>query len=35
MDAAAAGKPCPSCGTTVEKIQYLGGAAYFCPKCQK
>ena len=34
MDSAAAGKPCPECGRTVEKIQYLGGACYFCPKCQ-
>lgn len=34
MDSAAAGKPCPECGTTVQKIQYLGGACYFCPKCQ-
>jgi formamidopyrimidine-DNA glycosylase len=34
MDNAAAGKPCPECGRTVEKIQYLGGACYFCPKCQ-
>lgn len=33
-DSAAAGKPCPECGTTVQKIQYLGGACYFCPKCQ-
>lgn len=30
----AAGKPCPRCGTAVEKIQFLGGAAYFCPGCQ-
>ena len=34
MDSAAAGKPCPECGTKVQKIQYLGGACYFCPKCQ-
>ncbi|HSN78492.1 MAG TPA: DNA-formamidopyrimidine glycosylase family protein [Anaerolineae bacterium] len=34
MDSRAAGRPCPSCGTTVEKIQYLGGACYFCPRCQ-
>jgi formamidopyrimidine-DNA glycosylase len=34
MDSAAAGKPCPECGYTVEKIQYLGGACYFCLKCQ-
>jgi formamidopyrimidine-DNA glycosylase len=29
-----AGRPCPECGTPIEKIQYLGGASYFCPKCQ-
>lgn len=34
MDSRAAGKRCPECGRTVEKIQYLGGACYFCPKCQ-
>jgi formamidopyrimidine-DNA glycosylase len=34
MDSAAAGKPCPDCGRKVEKIQYLGGACYFCPQCQ-
>jgi formamidopyrimidine-DNA glycosylase len=34
MDNAAAGKPCPECGRKVEKTQYLGGACYFCPKCQ-
>jgi formamidopyrimidine-DNA glycosylase len=34
MNSAAAGKPCPECGRTVEKMQYLGGACYFCPKCQ-
>jgi formamidopyrimidine-DNA glycosylase len=34
MDSRAAGRPCPSCGTAVEKIQYLGGACYFCPRCQ-
>jgi formamidopyrimidine-DNA glycosylase len=34
MDSRAAGQPCPVCGTTVEKIQYLGGACYFCPNCQ-
>ena len=34
MSSAAAGKPCPNCGGTVEKMQYLGGACYFCPKCQ-
>ncbi len=30
----AAGRPCPACGHKVEKIQYLGGACYFCPDCQ-
>jgi formamidopyrimidine-DNA glycosylase len=34
MDSRAAGQPCPACGTVVEKIQYLGGACYFCPRCQ-
>jgi formamidopyrimidine-DNA glycosylase len=29
-----AGKPCPECGAPIEKISYLGGASYFCPKCQ-
>ncbi len=28
------GKPCPNCGTTIEKISYLGGACYLCPNCQ-
>jgi formamidopyrimidine-DNA glycosylase len=23
------------CGTKIEKIQYLGGACYFCPRCQQ
>jgi formamidopyrimidine-DNA glycosylase len=34
MYSGAAGKPCPACGHTIEKIQYLGGACYFCPKDQ-
>jgi formamidopyrimidine-DNA glycosylase len=34
MDNHAAGKPCPRCGQIVVKIQYLGGACYFCPNCQ-
>lgn len=34
MDSHAAGQPYPECGATVQKIQYLGGACYFCPKCQ-
>lgn len=34
MDRNARGNPCPECGATVEKIQYLGGACYLCPTCQ-
>ena len=34
MNSQAAGKPCPRCGVTVEKFQYLGGACYNCPGCQ-
>jgi len=34
MDNHSAGKPCPRCGQLVEKIQYLGGTCYLCPKCQ-
>jgi formamidopyrimidine-DNA glycosylase len=34
MDRNAAGNPCPACGEVIEKIQYLGGACYFCPRCQ-
>jgi formamidopyrimidine-DNA glycosylase len=34
MDKAAAGRPCPACGTAVAKMQYLGGNCYFCPSCQ-
>jgi formamidopyrimidine-DNA glycosylase len=34
MDSHATGKPYPECGRMVEKILYLGGACYFCPKCQ-
>lgn len=34
MDSRSAGRPCPTCSTVVEKIQYLGGACYFCPRCQ-
>jgi formamidopyrimidine-DNA glycosylase len=34
MGSRSAGRPCPRCRTRVEKIQYLGGACYFCPRCQ-
>jgi formamidopyrimidine-DNA glycosylase len=26
---------CMVCGTKVEKMQYLGGSTYYCPKCQR
>lgn len=29
-----AGQPCPRCSAPIEKASYLGGAVYFCPKCQ-
>lgn len=29
------GHPCRECGTPIEKTQYLGGAVYYCPSCQK
>jgi formamidopyrimidine-DNA glycosylase len=29
------GQPCSACGTPIEKIQFLGGASYFCPQCQE
>ena len=35
MDRHAVGNPCPRCGCKIEKIQYLGGACYFCPSCQQ
>lgn len=35
MDKNAVGRPCPGCGGEVKKIQYLGGACYFCPDCQE
>jgi len=34
MDRNTKGTPCPECGTTIEKIQYLGGSCYFCSNCQ-
>ena len=30
----AVGQPCPDCHTPIVKEAYLGGAVYFCPKCQ-
>ena len=35
MSSQTAGTPCPVCGTTIEKMAYLGGACYLCPQCQK
>ncbi len=34
LDSRTTGQPCPRCGTTIEKISFLGGASYFCPSCQ-
>jgi formamidopyrimidine-DNA glycosylase len=34
MDRNATGRPCPECGRKILKIQYLGGACYYCPHCQ-
>jgi formamidopyrimidine-DNA glycosylase len=35
MDRNALQRPCPVCGGEIQKIQYLGGACYFCPRCQE
>jgi formamidopyrimidine-DNA glycosylase len=29
------GKPCPRCGTPIEKLNVLGSSSYICPSCQK
>ncbi len=34
MDKNAKDKPCPNCGTAIQKISYLGGSCYICPSCQ-
>jgi len=34
MDKNALTRPCPECGGRIEKMQYLGGACYFCNNCQ-
>lgn len=34
MDSKTKGLPCPTCGTPIEKISYLGGSCYLCPDCQ-
>ena len=28
------GKPCPVCGSIIEKETYMGGSIYYCNKCQ-
>ena len=35
MDRYAVDKPCPNCGTAIQKISYLGGSCYICPACQE
>ncbi|UCC39322.1 MAG: hypothetical protein JSV96_16235 [Candidatus Aminicenantes bacterium] len=35
MDRYTVGKPCPNCGTGIQKIGYLGGSCYICSACQK
>jgi formamidopyrimidine-DNA glycosylase len=34
MSSRTAGKPCPACGAKIQKMAFLGGTCYFCPKCQ-
>jgi formamidopyrimidine-DNA glycosylase len=34
MDRRSKGRPCPKCGTRIEKIQFYGGSCYLCPACQ-
>jgi formamidopyrimidine-DNA glycosylase len=29
------GKPCPRCGSVIEKQAYMGGSIYFCAGCQE
>jgi formamidopyrimidine-DNA glycosylase len=29
------GKPCPVCGTEIQKTAYMGGTVYWCPECQR
>jgi formamidopyrimidine-DNA glycosylase len=29
------GRPCPRCGTPVERIRLAGRSTHFCPRCQK
>jgi formamidopyrimidine-DNA glycosylase len=34
MSAANKGKPCPRCGTLIQKEAYMGGSVYTCKTCQ-
>jgi formamidopyrimidine-DNA glycosylase len=34
MSSKTAGRPCPDCGAKIQKMAFLGGTCYFCPKCQ-
>ena len=34
LDSRTVDHPCTECGAPIAKIQYLGGASYFCPSCQ-
>lgn len=34
MSAKHLGMPCPRCQTPIMKAAYLGGAVYYCPRCQ-
>ena len=29
------GRPCPECGTSIQKETYMGGSIYYCATCQK
>lgn len=35
LGAHALGKPCPDCGTAIERLNLLGSRTYYCPSCQK
>jgi formamidopyrimidine-DNA glycosylase len=34
LSKATAGKPCPTCHTSIEREAYMGGSVYYCPTCQ-
>lgn len=35
LSAAALGRPCPNCGTPIERVKFQGAQLYYCPGCQK